>query len=60
MPGWARTVVDANPVSHLVTTVRNAMAGHVATGQVAAVLVTVAAAVVVFAPLTMRAYARKS
>ena len=60
MPGWARPVVDANPVSHLVTTVRDAMAGHAATGQVIAVLVTAAATVVVFAPLTMRAYVRKS
>jgi ABC-2 type transport system permease protein len=60
MPGWARTVVEANPVSHLVTAVRDAMAGHAVAGQVAAVLVTAAATVVVFAPLTMRAYGRKN
>ena len=59
MPGWARAVVDANPVSHLVTTVRDAMAGHAGTGQAVAVLATAAATVVVFAPLTMRAYDRK-
>lgn len=59
MPGWARAVVATNPVSHLVTAVRDAMAGRAGTGQVAAVLATAAATVVVFAPLTMRAYGRK-
>ena len=60
MPGWARAVVDANPVSHLVTAVRDAMAGHATAGQVLAVLATAAATAAVFAPLTMRAYNRKN
>lgn len=56
MPGWLRDVVNANPVTHLVTATRAAMAGTATLGQVAAVLVTACAVTGVFAPLTMRAY----
>ncbi len=60
MPGWLRAVVDANPVTRLVTATRDAMAGHAGAGQVAAVLAAAAAVIAVFAPLTMRAYSRKN
>lgn len=60
MPRWLRAVVDANPVSRLVTTTRDAMAGHASAGQAAAVLATAAVVIAVFGPLTMRAYSRKS
>jgi ABC-2 type transport system permease protein len=60
MPPWLRASVNANPVTHLVTATRDAMAGHAGAGQVATVLATAAATIAVFAPLTMRAYSRKS
>jgi ABC-2 type transport system permease protein len=60
MPAWLRDFVDANPVTHLVTATRDAMAGSVAGGQIAAVLVTTAATTAVFASLTMRAYGRRN
>ena len=56
MPGWLREVVNANPVTHLVTATRAAMAGTATLGQVAAVLATACAITAVFTPLTMRAY----
>ncbi|MGH6654239.1 MAG: ABC transporter permease [Actinocrinis sp.] len=58
MPGWLRTLVDANPVSRLVTAARAAMDGTATAGQAGAVLLAAAAIVAVFAPLTMRAYRR--
>jgi ABC-2 type transport system permease protein len=58
MPAALRTAVDANPVTHLVTATRDAMAGTATAGQVTAVLVSAAATTAVFAPLTMRAYRR--
>lgn len=60
MPGWLRAVVDVNPVTHLVTATRSAMAGSATAGQVAGVLFTTLAMIAVFAPLTLRAYRRKS
>lgn len=60
LPGWLHAFVDANPVSHLVTATRNAMAGTATGGQVTAVLATTLATIAVFAPLTMHAYNRKS
>ena len=60
MPRWLRAIVDANPVTHLVTATRDAMAGHAGTGQVAAVLSTAAVVIAAFAPLTMRTYSRRN
>ena len=60
MPGWLRAFVNVNPVSHLVTTTRDAMTGTVHAGQVFGVLLTAAAMVAVFAPLSLHAYRRKS
>jgi ABC-2 type transport system permease protein len=56
LPGWLRAFVDVNPVSHLVTTVRELMYGTATAGQVGSVLLVSAALVAVFAPLTMRLY----
>ncbi|NUP54044.1 MAG: ABC transporter permease [Catenulispora sp.] len=60
MPGWVRAVVGANPVSHLVTAVRDAAGGRADGAQIGAVLAASALLIAVFAPLTMRAYARKA
>lgn len=60
MPGWLRDFVNVNPVSHLVTATRAAMAGTVTAGQATGVLLTTLATIAVFAPLTLRAYGRKN
>lgn len=60
MPGWMQAFVDANPVSHLVTAVRDLVnEGHVGMPVVWA-LIGAAAVVAIFAPLTVRAYMRKA
>jgi ABC-2 type transport system permease protein len=56
LPGWLHSFVDVNPVSLLVTTVRDLMAGTATAGQVLAVLGASAALIAVFAPLTIRRY----
>jgi ABC-2 type transport system permease protein len=56
MPGWLRTFVEANPVSHLVTTERALMDGTATAGQVVGVLLAALAVSAVFAPLTMYLY----
>ncbi|MDY7099966.1 MAG: ABC transporter permease [Actinomycetota bacterium] len=56
MPGWVQAFVDVNPVTHLTTAARELMHGRMDTGSVMLVLVTSAALVAVFAPLTMRSY----
>lgn len=58
MPRWLHLIVDANPVSHLVTAARAAMDGTVTALQIGGVLASCAGVVAVFAPLTMRLYRR--
>ena len=59
MPGWLQTVVDYNPVTHLVSAVRALMSGTVPAGDIAWLLVGCAVLVAVFAPITMRLYRNK-
>lgn len=59
MPGWLQTVVDHNPISKLTSAVRGLMAGDVATSDLIWVFAASAVLILIFAPLTMRAYARK-
>ncbi|MFT8872603.1 MAG: ABC transporter permease [Sporolactobacillus sp.] len=59
MPGWLRWFADANPVSHLITAVRHlANNGTVGTDLMFSLLGAVVI-VIIFAPLTVRAYMRK-
>ena len=60
MPSWLQTVVDVNPISHLVTAVRALMRGTVTAEQLVWVLVGSAALTIVFAPLTLHLYRSKS
>ncbi|RVW03985.1 ABC transporter permease [Rhodococcus xishaensis] len=60
MPGWLRAFVDANPISHLVTALRDLAEGSFEFGQLTVVLVWCAGFIVVFGPLTMRLYNRKT
>jgi ABC-2 type transport system permease protein len=60
MPGWMQAFVNVNPVSHLVTAVRDLVNdGHVGMPLVWS-LVGAAAVVAIFAPLTVRTYMRKA
>jgi ABC-2 type transport system permease protein len=56
MPGWLRTIVEANPVSHLVTAERGLMDGAASAGQIAWVLLASGAVVAAFAPVTMHLF----
>ena len=59
MPDWLQTLINLNPVTHLVTAVRGLMAGTVATGEVTWVLLGCAILTLIFAPLTMYLYQHK-
>ncbi|GAA1801712.1 ABC transporter permease [Nesterenkonia flava] len=59
MPGWLQPVVDANPVSVVVASIRDFMLGT-EDGSLFAVSIYCAVLVVVFAPLCMFLYNRKS
>lgn len=60
LPGPLETVVDVNPVSHLITAVRGLMDGTSAGSEIAWVLIAAAALTAVFAPLTMYLYRRRA
>ncbi|WP_137873572.1 ABC transporter permease [Rhodococcus sp. Q] len=60
MPGWMQAFVNVNPVSHLVTAVRELVNdGHVGMPVVWS-LVGAAVVMAVFAPIAVRAYMRKA
>jgi len=59
MPGWVQAIVDVNPISHLTTAARGFMDGNPDGSAVLTVLAWTVALVAVFAPLTMRAFARE-
>lgn len=60
LPGWLQAFVKINPVSHLITGVRE-LANHGTVGHDALLSLLGAAVVVaIFAPLTVKAYMRKA
>ncbi|QKT06570.1 ABC transporter permease [Gordonia sp. X0973] len=60
MPGWLQAFVKVNPVSHLVTAVREMCNnGHIGTHVVWS-LIGAAVIIVIFAPLAVRAYIRNA
>jgi len=59
MPGWVQAFVNVNPISHLATAARGLMHGNAVAGDIAWVLAWCAALVAVFAPITMRLYAKE-
>ncbi|WP_298129572.1 ABC transporter permease [Micropruina sp.] len=59
MPGWMQTVVEVNPITHLVTVVRGLMHGSVPAGEIGWVLVSSVLLVAVFGPITMVLYRNK-
>jgi ABC-2 type transport system permease protein len=58
LPGWLEAIVDANPISHLVTAARGLADGDPSASEVAIVLAVAAALTAVFAPLTSHLYRR--
>jgi ABC-2 type transport system permease protein len=58
LPGALQAVVDANPISHVVTAVRGLAAGHGSAREIGLVLGEAAALTAVFATLTTRLYRR--
>ena len=59
LPGWLQTFVKLNPVSHVVTAVRDLMNDGQVTAEVGWALVGCAVVVAVFVPLAVRSYSRK-
>ncbi len=59
MPGWLQAVVGVNPVTHLVSAVRAAVAGRWDQGETLWVLVACVVLIAVFGTCTMRLYNRK-
>ena len=60
MPGWLQGFVNVNPVSHLITAVRDLASTGSVTGQVGIALFSCAVVVVIFAPLAVRSYMKKA
>ncbi|MCF4121521.1 ABC transporter permease [Antribacter sp. KLBMP9083] len=60
LPGWLKAFVDVNPVSHLITAVRELSATGTATSEVLWALLGALVVVLVFAPLAVRGYMRKA
>ncbi len=59
MPGWLRSFVEANPVSHMTTAMRGLMAGRTSLAEVALALLAPALLTAVLAPATLWLYRRK-
>ncbi len=59
LPGWLRAFVQVNPVSHVVTAVRDLINDGQVTAQVGSALLGCAIVVAIFLPLSVRSYSRK-
>lgn len=60
MPGWLRAFVEVNPVSFLVTSIRSLMNGEPDAAKLAVTGAMCAGFLVIFGPITMRLYNRKT
>jgi ABC-2 type transport system permease protein len=59
LPGWLEAFVNVNPVSHVVTAVRDLINEGQVTGEVGWALLGCVVVVAIFAPLAVRSYSRK-
>lgn len=59
LPGWLEAFVKVNPVSHVVSAVRDLFNDGAVTAEVGWAVVGCAVVVAVFAPLAVRSYSRK-
>jgi oleandomycin transport system permease protein len=60
MPGWLQAFVKVNPISNLVTAVRGLLLGGPVASDLGWTLVWIAGLLVVFFPLALRAYIRRT
>jgi oleandomycin transport system permease protein len=60
MPGWLQAFVKVNPATHLTSSVRGLMLGGPVARPVLYTLVWMAAILLVFFPLAVRAYRRRA
>jgi len=60
MPGWLQAFVHVNPISHLVTAVRGLLLGGPVASEVGWTLAWIAGLLVVFFPLALRGYIRRT
>jgi ABC-2 type transport system permease protein len=59
MPGWLRAFADANPVSHIISAIRDLANHGQITGEVGWALLGCAIVIAIFAPLSVRSFTRK-
>jgi ABC-2 type transport system permease protein len=59
LPGWLQPVVKVNPVSHVISALRDLINDGAVTAHVGWALLACAAVVAIFAPLAIRSYAKK-
>jgi ABC-2 type transport system permease protein len=59
MPGWLRAFANANPVSHVITAIRDLANDGQITADTAWALLGCAIVVAIFAPLSVRSFTRK-
>ena len=59
LPDWLKTVVNLNPVTHVVTALRDLLNNGAVTPAVGLALLGCVVVVAIFVPLTVRSYARK-
>lgn len=60
MPGWLQAFVNVNPISHLVSAVRGLLLGGPVAGDVGWTFAWIAGLLVVFFPLALRGYIRRT
>ena len=60
MPSWLQTFVKINPISQLVTTMRGLMIGGPVATSLMWTLVWMAILLIVFVPLALRAYRKRT
>jgi oleandomycin transport system permease protein len=60
LPGWLQAFVHVNPITPLVGTIRGLLVGGPVAGHLIATLAWMAALLVIFVPLALRAYARRA
>jgi oleandomycin transport system permease protein len=60
MPGWLQAFVNVNPISHLVSAVRGLLLGGPVAGNVGWTFAWIAGLLVVFFPLALRGYIRRT
>ena len=59
LPGWLKAFVNVNPVSHVVTALRDLMNDGQVTGQVGWAVLACLAVVAIFMPLAVKGYRRQ-